>query len=71
MSVKRMFYTISEVCAKFGVSAKTIDRWDKVGKLCYSTVTEGGCKLFCVSEVDALLELLKIEREKKYRGCYG
>ena len=65
---KKMYYSMGEVCKIFGKSEKTIERWNRAGKLCYSTVTDFGGKMFSIAEVDALHELLKMDREKKYRG---
>jgi hypothetical protein len=66
LTVTRQYYSMGEVCEVFGKSSKTIERWNAVGKLCYSTVTEDGSKLFSIQEVNALHEYLKSEREKRY-----
>jgi hypothetical protein len=62
----KRYYSMGEVSTIFGNSSKTIERWHKAGKLCYSTVTEGGGKLFCIDEVHALQNLLKRDRDKMY-----
>jgi hypothetical protein len=67
---EKMYYSMGEVCKIFGKSAKTIERWNKIGKLCYSSVTEDGSKMFSIAEVEALHEILKMERERKYRGYF-
>ncbi|MCL2028125.1 MAG: helix-turn-helix domain-containing protein [Bacteroidales bacterium] len=64
----RKYYTIKEVAEIFKVKEKTIDNWHKCGKLCYGQVFGGGKKLFCIREVEALFELLKIERDKRYNN---
>lgn len=47
------FYSISEAAQKLGISAKTLRRWDKAGKVKINR-TPNGERIFTAEEIDKL-----------------
>jgi excisionase family DNA binding protein len=54
--VEDRIVTAGEVAQMFGVSTKTVDRWEETGKLRPAFRTPGGHRRYRLTEVQALIE---------------